>query len=408
MFKKIKNKISEVNQDLGFDNRSDEIYGITALFDSPDEIIFAATQTSKAGYEKFDVNTPYPVHGMDEAMNLKKTKLGYVTLTFATLGTITALLMIWFMSGIDYKNIIGGKPFFSLPPSIPITFELTVLFGAIFTIVFALFIFNKLPKINHPLMDTEYMKRVSSDRYGIVILAEDKLFDVNKVKEFLSSIGGKDITIVNHFTKDETSVKKAIFNPKFISLLFGVSVITFLVTYLTLNKLLYITPFDWMSEQFKVKPQSGSMFYADKRSMREPVEGTISRNWNKDYYANAPDSSVISLENPLPYTKETIATGKQKYETFCSPCHGYYAKGDSRLNGQFPNPPSLITDKVANWRDGNIYYIIINGQNIMPSYAKQLSQDERWAVIRYIRALQRAQNADDKDFMAADTTVATK
>jgi len=407
MFKKIKNKISEVNRDMGIDSRSREVYGVTALFETPDEIMYAAGETVKAGYEKFDVNTPYPVHGMDDVMKLKRTKLGYATFIFGSLGTITALVMIWFMSGFDYKNLIGGKPFFSVTPSIPIAFELTVLLGAVFTIIFTLFIFNKLPKINHPLMDTDYMKRVSSDKYGVVILAEDKKFDVAKVKAFFESIGGKDVTIVYEFQYDELSARKAIFNPKFIMLMIAAAIVTAGITYVSLNVMLNYQPFNWMQRQFKVNAQTENKFYSDSRGMREPVSGTVSRNWKNYYTQGSPDSSLIQLSNPLPVNKQTLELGKQKFETFCSPCHGYYARGDSRLNGQFPNPPTLLSDKVMNWKDGNIYFVIVNGQNIMPSYAKQTSDDERWAIIHYIRALQRAQNAKDTDF-PADTTAVKK
>jgi mono/diheme cytochrome c family protein len=104
------------------------------------------------------------------------------------------------------------------------------------------------------------------------------------------------------------------------------------------------------------------------------------------------------LSNPLPYSKEIIAVGKTRFDTYCSPCHGYFGKGDSRLHDQFPKPPTLHSDKVRNWADGNIYHVITNGQNIMPSYEKQILRDDRWAIVHYIRVLQRSQNAKDSDF----------
>jgi len=110
-----------------------------------------------------------------------------------------------------------------------------------------------------------------------------------------------------------------------------------------------------------------------------------------------PDSLVKLLANPLPVNEKTLLTGQKRYDTYCSPCHGNYGKGDSRLRGQFPNPPTLMSEKVLNWTDGNIYHIITNGQNVMASYAKQISRDDRWAIVHYIRALQRSQNAKDSD-----------
>ena len=184
MIKKIKDKFQEIDSDLGIDERTDELYCVSALFDSPDAIFHAANKVHDAGYTDYDVHTPYPIHGMDDAMRLEPTKLGRVTFAFGLMGTVAALSMIAYMSGFDYRNIIGGKPFFSLPPSIPVTFELTILLAAVFTIVFTLFIFNKLPKLSHPLMDTEYMKRVSSDSYGVVIKSSDEKFNIDEVTKF--------------------------------------------------------------------------------------------------------------------------------------------------------------------------------------------------------------------------------
>jgi mono/diheme cytochrome c family protein len=102
-----------------------------------------------------------------------------------------------------------------------------------------------------------------------------------------------------------------------------------------------------------------------------------------------------------------LEKGQSRYDTYCSPCHGYYGEGDSRLRGQFPNPPTLHSDKLRNWSDGNIYHVITNGQNVMPSYASQVSREDRWAIIHYIRVLQRSKNASDKDVGVTDSTGTT-
>lgn len=398
MLKKIKQKFEEVNADLKIDERSGEIYAVAALFDTPDDIFHAAQKIGNSEYIKYDVHTPYPIHGMDDAMKLKPTKLGYVTFIFGLIGVSIALLMIGYMSGIDYNNIIGGKPFFALPPSMPVAFELTVLFAALLTIIFTLFVFNKLPKIFHPLMDTEYMKRVSTDKYGIIIEAGDNNFDKDKVTELFKQLGSSSVSVIYKLKQDEEKIKTPIFDLKFIGILAGAAVITAIGTYLILNKLIYTTPFDWMADQFRVNAQTQSKFFPDGFGMRIPVEGTVSRGTSPYEFKGMPDSAVKNLSNPLPVSKEVFTRGKQKYETFCSPCHGFYGKGDSRLRGQYPNPPTLHSEKIKNFKDGNIYHIIVNGQNVMPSYAKQISPDDRWAIVHYIRALLRSQNALDTDF----------
>jgi len=128
-----------------------------------------------------------------------------------------------------------------------------------------------------------------------------------------------------------------------------------------------------------------------------PVPGTVAKGYIPYIYKGMPDSSVKYLSNPVPVNQKILDLGKTKFNTYCSPCHGYFGNGDSRLNGQFPNPPSLHSDKVRNWKDGNIFHVIVNGQNVMPSYAKQILSDDIWAIIHYIRVLQRSQNASEQD-----------
>lgn len=397
MLKKLKEKFVEIDSDLRLEERSNEIYGVTAVFETPDSVIEAAKKVADSGYENWDVNTPFPIHGMDDAMKLKPTKLGYATFTFGTIGALSALAMIAYMSGFDYKNIIGGKPFFALPPSIPITFELTILLAALFTIIFTLIVFNKLPKINHPLMDTEYMRRVSSEAFGIFISAEDKKFNPDEIIGLLKSLGSSSVSLVYKFTNDEGKIQMPIFKPGFLGILAGTAIVTAIATYIILNFVIYTAPFDWMTNQPKLNPQKMSTLFADGFGMRTPVEGTVARGFKPYESYGKPDSLIKIISNPMPFTKEVFELGKKKYDTYCSPCHGNYGKGDSRLNGQFPNPPTLHSDKVRNWKDANIYHVIVNGQNIMPSYAKQINDNERWAIVHYIRALQRSQNALDSD-----------
>ncbi|PID59714.1 MAG: hypothetical protein CR986_05450 [Ignavibacteriae bacterium] len=375
---------------------SDKLYSYNALFNTPDEIIHAAKEVAEKGYTKFDVNTPYPVHGMDAAMKLPKSKLGFVTLFAGLSGTFLALLMMGWMMGIDYPIIIGGKPFFPWPAFAPITFELTVLLAALGTVGALLFIFSKLPNNNHPLHDTNYMKNVSSDKYGIYIEAEDPKFNESEVKSLFQSLHASVIEPV-YFDKEEVEFKAVIADKKFIGLLVGVAIFVSLSTYLHMNKVLYMVPFTWMAEQEKVIPQKTYDYFENGNGMRQPVQGTIARGFKPYPFKNQPDEAGTQLVNPLIPNKENLALGKEKYNIYCSPCHGYLAEGDSRLNGQFPNPPSLHSEKLRNWSDGRIYHVIVEGQNVMPSYSKQLSREERWAVINYLRVLQRSLNAKETD-----------
>lgn len=376
---------------------SDKIlFSYTGIFDTPDEIIHAAEKVTEEGYKKYDVNTPYPIHGMDAAMKLKPSKLGYFALVFGLSGTFTALMLMTWMTAFDYPIVIGGKPFFALPAFVPIIFEVTVLAASVSTVLTMLFGFFKFPNNSHPLQDTDYMKSVTSDKYGISIQADDELFEEGKVKALLESLGAKNISPV-YFDNEELNTKHAVFEPKFIGLLIVVFIFASGTAYITLNKLMYITPFNWMMEQGKVIPQHKASIFPDGYGMRTPVEGTVSRELMPYKYKNQPEEAGKNLVNPLIPNKKNFALGQTKFNIYCSPCHGFHAEGDSRLRGQFPNPPSLHSEKVRNWPDGRIYHVITEGQNIMPSYASQLTREERWAVVLYVRALQRSLNAKESD-----------
>jgi mono/diheme cytochrome c family protein len=297
---------------------------------------------------------------------------------------------------VDYPLVIGGKPFWSWPAFVPIAFEITVLLASVLTVVTMLVLYFKFPNTSHPLLDTPYMKRVSSDRFGLVILAADPTFDETAVRGFLSSLGSVEIEPV-YFDEVEHRHAPRLFEPRFIGLLAGIALMSAGATYLTLNVLLYLPPFDWMMNQEKLKPQKPSALFADGIGMRQPVHGTVARGFLPYAFAGQPDSAGKYLANPLPATAPVIERGRQQFMTFCSPCHGNFGRGDSRLQGQFPNPPTLHSDKARQWPDGNLYHVITEGQNVMPSYASQIPRDDRWAIVHYVRVLQRAHYAKETD-----------
>jgi cytochrome c len=159
---------------------------------------------------------------------------------------------------------------------------------------------------------------------------------------------------------------------------------------------MYMVPFNWMDKQDKTIPQEKSSFFADEFSMRSPVKGTIARGF-MPYPFMGVDSPKVFLSDPLLPTKEVLELGQKKFLTYCSPCHGNLGEGNGRLQGQFPNGPTFHSNAVINMSDGQIYHIITNGRNVMPSYASQITRKERWAIINYIRVLQRAENASEED-----------
>src|SRR6187431_2164869 len=124
-----------------------KVYGLGAEFDSAADLLHAAEKIRDAGFKRWDVHTPFPVHGMDKAMGLGKSWLSAPVLIGGATGTLTAILLTCIPSFAIYPLIVDGKPYnwATLPAFFPIIFELTVLFSA-FTTIFTLLIMNQLPK----------------------------------------------------------------------------------------------------------------------------------------------------------------------------------------------------------------------------------------------------------------------
>ncbi len=140
---------------------------------------------------------------------------------------------------------------------------------------------------------------------------------------------------------------------------------------------------------------------AQKETMRSPVAGTLPRNYVPyPYGVEEGDLAGQQLKNPLSISRETLTYGKDRFNTYCMVCHGADGKGQGSIVPKFPMPPSLHSEKVRQWTDGRIFHVITQGQNLMSSYATQIKPEERWALILYMRALQRAVAPKDSDIEA--------
>lgn len=147
-----------------------------------------------------------------------------------------------------------------------------------------------------------------------------------------------------------------------------------------------------MDHQFKVIPQSGNNFFADRKSVREPVEGTVARG-QQPYALQQGDldtAELVNVNNTVPNTPFVLARGQNRFNVFCSPCHNYDAKGDSRVavRGLWAGIPNLTRSETQALSNARIFHIISAGQNLMPSYADKISPTDRWAIIYYLRSLQ--------------------
>ncbi|UCD95525.1 MAG: DUF3341 domain-containing protein [Candidatus Zixiibacteriota bacterium] len=169
---------------------------ILAEFGGPADLLKAAQEVRDAGYRKFDCHSPFPIHGMDAAMGLRRSPLGWIVGIAALIGTSSALAIQWWTSTIDYPLVISGKPFFSFQAYVPVTFALGVLLSA-FAALIGMLALNGLPRLNHPLFNSDRSGKVTDDSFFISIEAGDPIFDVGKTTQFLESIGGKNLEVIN-------------------------------------------------------------------------------------------------------------------------------------------------------------------------------------------------------------------
>lgn len=168
---------------------------LLAEYESPASIMHAAEKLRDAGYTAFDTHTPFPVHGMDEAMGMRSTPLGWIVFIAGATGCFCAFLMMWWMNGVDYNLVIGGKPGYALPAMIPIMFEVTVLFSA-FAAVLGMFSLNKLPRHHHPVFYSERFDQFSDDRFFISVEASDPKFDLGQTRALLESTHPAHVELV--------------------------------------------------------------------------------------------------------------------------------------------------------------------------------------------------------------------
>ncbi len=186
-----------------YDAGDDQVYGLLAEFANPGELLHAAEAVHEAGFRHFDTHSPFPIHGMDKAMGLGNSIVGWITLVGGITGLSLATLMQWWMGAVDYPISISGKPFFAVEPSIPIMFELTVLLASLAT-AGGMFALNGLPRPYNPLFYSKNFLRVTDDAFFLHIAASDEKFDQSATASMLQELGASNVeTIHDHGEEDK-------------------------------------------------------------------------------------------------------------------------------------------------------------------------------------------------------------
>lgn len=403
-----------------------KLFGVVAEYGSPDELMAAASRVRDAGYTRWDAITPFPVHGIEEAMGIKPTILPWFTLCLGLTGTSLGLFMQWYTNAVQlpylisgYPFLISGKPMFSLPANIPVSFELTILFAA-FTTFLVMLALNLLPELFHPLFRHKRMQRFTSDRFALVIEAKDPLFDRARAEALLAETGGAILDPLLAPTTRAPLPKPLISIGVIVACVALVPPAFIAKARVSKSDQPRIHIIQDMDMQPKFKAQAPAPIFArlfgDERASLKSPAGTVARgrlpvdasavsgkDANGDWVSGFPAGFSLS--------EEILARGRERYQIYCLPCHGMVGAGDGLVSqradflgraqaaGATPTgmnwvkPANLAEQRIREQPNGQIYATITYGLNNMKGYAAQISREDRWAIVAYVRALQLSQSA---------------
>lgn len=392
--------------------------GLLAEYETPEQLMAAAEKVRDGGYKRWDTHTPFPVHGIDDAMGIKPTILPWIVLGAGATGTMVAFGLQWFTNAFDYPYLISGKPMFSWVPSFPVAFELTVLFAGITTLL-GMLALNRLPRLHNPLFDVKRFLRATQDRFFLALDATDPLFEESSARALLEGTGAAAIDEV----PDNDPHDKL---PAWFWQLIAVSVF---VTFVPLGLIAaswksttqdapfhIVGDMDWQ-ESYRYGEEVP--FFGDGRAMRGEVPGTVAvGHLDEDdaFFRGRDDRGQYVATAPVDMSAGMLQRGRERYNIYCAPCHGESGNGlgivharalDLDTPGWLP-PRDLTGQAMVEQPDGQLFDTITNGYNwdaeagtgSMAPYAAQITPEDRWAIVLYMRALQRAANASMEDVPA--------
>ncbi|EAQ77698.1 quinol:electron acceptor oxidoreductase subunit ActD [Blastopirellula marina] len=462
------------------DKTRPQTLGLLVEFDDQDVLLKACEAVRDAGLTKTDAHVPFPVHGIDEALGIRKTILPWIVLAMGLTGGISGLAMQYVLNATEqpgalfsgYPYMISGKPTFSLPANIPVTFELTILLAA-FGAFFGMLILNQLPTFSNPLFRHPNFARATNDRFFLVLNAADPKFKLHKHREMLEAFSP---LAIDEIEADPSSHQiPTIYKYVAIVFLSLLTVPPMLVWNArnTTSPLPRLHPILDMDDQVKAKTQTTSPIFADGRAMRPRVPGSVARGeWQplefltgivpapedmsevamllqeEDPDEPAADEAKPAEDKPaeekpaaekpaaekpadgaaadeaapaedlppepdwvtqFPETLQINSTlverGQQRFNIYCAVCHGLAGDGNGLVSIRafemqqptWVQPTNLHDPNVVKQPVGRVFNTITNGIRKMPGYAAQINPEDRWAIVLYLKALQKSRDASIQD-----------
>lgn len=387
-----------------------ELHGVLAEFEGPGSLVRACAKVRDAGYTEFDAYSPFPVHGIDDAIGIKRTILPVIVFCAGITGTIGGVLLQWWMNAYDWPWNVSGKPAWSIPANIPIAYETTILLS-VFASFFGMWILNKLPQVWHPFFKLDRFVKASDDGFLIGIEARDKRFDLAKTTELLQKAGA--VAVEPCYLDADPDRRKL---PTWLWGFIIASTVMAMIPFALIAKARSSksTEPHWhvfadMDFQPKVRSQNRYEPFADERASRPEIPGTVARGLLKEDdpafyfglegYGTPQQAWITGLPDRVAVTAATLARGRERYEIYCAPCHGTDGQGNGTVptkvaqGGKIWQPANLVSkdNGIILQPNGQLFNTISNGRNTMLGYASQITVEDRWAIVLYVRALQRSQ-----------------
>lgn len=386
-------------------HHDDDLHGLLAEYETPSALVAACKKVRDAGYAKWDTYTPFPIHGIEKAMGIRMTGLPWIVLVAALVGLASAIGLQWWTNAVDYKFISSGKPMWSIPANVPVYFELTVLFSA-FAALFGMLILNNLPEPSHPLDHLQAFGRVTDDRFFLYIEKGDAKFDLAETQRLLDGTHPVTVDAVNEDRRTSDQLPKPLVLAAAVIAVVALVPFAFIAkaraTKTDKPKIHAMGDMDW---QIKFQAQQPNPLFPNGMAMRAPEPGTVAMDEHPDdehLTAGKVDGQFVrTFPASVAIDDATMARGKDRYQVFCAPCHGVSGNGDGPVaqramtlaEGTWVPPTALGQDYLRQMPVGQLYDVVNNGVRNMPGYGSQIPVDERWAVVLYLRALQKAKAA---------------
>jgi mono/diheme cytochrome c family protein len=342
---------------------------LLGIFTHLDALLQAIHRLRDAGYRDSGVFSPLPRHELEEALARGPSPVRLFTLVGAILGAATGFVLT-IATSLHYPLITSGKPIVSIPPFLVIVFELTILFGALATIL-GMLLNIRLPRLR---LQPDYDPRFSGDRFGLWVRCQGDQIDA--AQRILHSCRAEEVSEVLLEENKPRSKRADRFILGVLVILLGVFVV-----------LAYLLPrlpaTSDMAHQPSIKPQEHPLPPAPNSV---PVQG-------KERRMELLEASE-HLQNPVQATAASLEHGKQLFQIYCVPCHGPNAKGKGLVAKKLGTPPDDLTKESAvEQTDGYVYTVIGQGGATMPPQAEGLSPRDRWDVVNFLRGLQRETGA---------------